>query len=125
MLFEKASRLKLLFNAGKGLVSTEDLWDLSLKELNAIAKTLNKELKETAEEDFLGEKSKEDTLTKLRFDIVLHILNTKKDEKKNREEAQERKAERERILSIIERKDNESLENMSKEDLLKKLDELG
>ncbi len=44
-MFEKASRLKLRIATAMGQLTVEDLWDLNLATLNAIAKGLNKQLK--------------------------------------------------------------------------------
>ena len=59
-MFEQASRSKFRFNSSQGLLTTEDLWDLPLTStryanLNDIAKELNRTLKATAEEDFVGQ----------------------------------------------------------------------
>lgn len=123
-MFDKATRLKLRFQSPKGYVSTEDLWDLSLQHLNTMAKALNKQLKESSEVDFLLEKSEEDARIKLQFDIVLHIMEVKKDEIKSREEATARKAEREKIKGILAKKQDDALEKLSEEELRKKLEEL-
>jgi len=123
-MFEKATRFKLRFRTEKGILNVEDLWDLSLNSLNFLAKGINKQLKDLAEEDFLGTESVEDTKLKLSFDIVLHILKTKKEEAENEKNAVKRKAEKEKILGIISKKQDSSLESMSVEDLQKKLNEL-
>lgn len=124
-MYKKAIRAKLRFPSNKGLLTTEDLWDLSLQELNAIAKRFNRELKQSEEEDFLKDSSVEDIKTKLSFDIVLDILNTKKEEDKARRDASKKKAEKEKILAVLEKKQEESLENLSEEELKAKLSELG
>lgn len=121
MLFEKASRIKLRFESGKGNLTVEDLWDLSLQQLNKLAKGLHKLIKEDVEEDFLEEKSSEDTILKLKFDIVLHILNVKKEEQKARKEATTKRAEKERLLGILERKQHEADENLTEEQLKEKI----
>jgi len=77
-MFEKASKIKLRFPSSKGMLTTEDLWDLSLQQLNGLAKDLNKKVKESAEHDFLEVKSDSDTITKLQFDIVIQVLTKKK-----------------------------------------------
>jgi tRNA U34 5-methylaminomethyl-2-thiouridine-forming methyltransferase MnmC len=123
-MFEKASRLKLRFASSKGYLATEDLWDLNLSQLNAMAKSLKKQLKESQEEDFLTEKSEEDSITELKFDLVLKILKTKLAEKKDRENKEANKLAKEKYLSILERKQNAELENMSKEEILQKIKEL-
>ena len=77
-MFEKASKIKLRFPSSKGMLTTEDLWDLNLQQLNSLAKDLNKKVKESAEHDFLEVKSDSDTITKLQFDIVIQVLTKKK-----------------------------------------------
>lgn len=44
-MFEKASRIKLRYSTNRGVLSVEDLWDLSLEQLDPIAINLNKSLK--------------------------------------------------------------------------------
>jgi len=123
-MFEKATRLKLRFDSVIGYLSVEDLWDLSLQQLNSLAKKINKQVKETKEEDFLEEISDEDAIFQLKFNIVLHVLETKKKELKEKKEESLRKEEREKILGILSKKQDAALEELSEKDLLKKLDEL-
>lgn len=125
MLFEKATRQKLRVATSKGNVSVEDLWDLSLTALNTIAVNLKKELKASEEESFLDVRSNSDITTKLRFDVVLYILNVKKEEKVAREAAAETKAKKEKLLGILAKKQDAALENMSAEELEKELKALG
>ena len=123
-MFRKASRTKLRFRTSKGYLSTEDLGDLTLQNLNSLAKSLKKKLREDDEEDFLEEKSEEDTATKLQFDIVLHVLETKKEENKARKDAVGKKAEKQKLMGALEKKQDKSLEDLSEEELIKKIDEL-
>lgn len=123
-MFVKASRMKLKIATNKGELRVDDLWDLSLADLNNVAKGIKRLLKRDAEEDFLDETSSEDEITKLKFDIVIHILNTKKEEKKQRELEVSKKAEREKILGLIAQKEEESLGKLSVEDLKAKLAQL-
>lgn len=124
MSFEKAARLKLRFNSSRGLLSVEDLWDLQLQELNSLAKALKKTLKEAEEEDFLEDVSAEDVITKIKFDLVLYILNTKKEENKARLMAKENKAKREKILELIASKQDEEQKGKSIEELQAELAKL-
>jgi hypothetical protein len=123
-MFEKAAKMKLRFPSSRGNLTVEDLWDFTLKDLNSIAKGLNKKIKSMDEEDFLEDISKEDGVIKLKFDIVLHVLNTKKEENKIKRDITVKKEKKEKILSIIEKKQDASLENMSEEELKKALEEL-
>lgn len=124
MLFERAARQKLRFQSPKGGVSAEDLWDITLPQLNKMAKALKKELRESEEEDFLQTRSAADVKTQLKFDIVLHVLNVKVAEQEAREARVARKEEKEKILGILARKQDTALENLSEAELEAKLNSL-
>ena len=115
-LFIKASRLKLRFNY-KGSQSVDDLWDLPLTALDSIFKDLNKKVKAQAEESLLNTRSKEDELTEMAIEIIKFVVATKQAENKAKVDAQERKQKIQRLLEIKDKKQNESLESMSLEDI--------
>ena len=122
-MFQKASRLKLRWNSSRGYLTVEDLWDLSLQNLNTLAKALKRELKATEEEDFLEEKSEADTIVKLKFDIVLEVLNIKKAEAKAAQDEVAIKQHNQKILAKISAKQDSELDNLTVaelESLLKK-----
>lgn len=118
-MFEKATRMKLRFETNRGFLTVEDLWDLSLTNLNNLAKQYKRALKAEAEEDFLDEKTEEDTITKLKFDLVISVLETKKAENKENLMAAETKAHNQKILGLIAQKQDEDLSKMSIEELQK------
>ena len=124
-MFEKASQIKLRINTTKGYLAVENLWDLSLKDLNILAKSLNRKLKELEEEDFLEDINNENDLIKLQFNIVYHILKEKKKADDNRRIEAELKVQREKILGILAKKQDSTLENLSEKELIKKLKDLG
>jgi hypothetical protein len=123
-MFEKAARLKLRFYSNRGALTAEDLWDMSLIELNIMAKAFNKELRAQEEEDFLETENKEVTATKLKFDLVLHVLRTRQVENKAASEAKIRKETKQKILAIIEKKRDGALEEKTEEELLEELKKL-
>ena len=116
-MFEKASRMKLRVITTRGAITTEDLWDLSLANLNGLAKNLNKQIKAAEEEDFLKEQGKAATELKLAFDITLHVLQTKKAEQEAREAASEKAEKKRKLLEILARKQDASLEGLTEEEL--------
>jgi hypothetical protein len=124
-MFDKATRTKLRFQTDRGQLCVEDVWDLNLTALNALAKSLNRKLKQDQEEDFLSTKTEADATDKLRFDIVVSILEVKKAEKVEKEQAADKKAKREVILGVLARKQNEAIEGKSVEELMKELEALG
>lgn len=122
-LFESATRSKMRFPF-KGIISVEDLWDLSLTNLDSIFKTLNAEAKKSEEESLLNTKSKEDEEISNKIEIVKYIVGVKLDEKKKREDAKKNAEMRQRLLEIKAKRQDAALENMSDEDLDKALAEL-
>jgi len=122
-MFEKASRMKLRFDF-RGSISVEDLWDLSLKELDGIFKNLNKSLKSQSEESLLDVKTPEDDIINLKVDIVKHIVMVKRMEAESSRTAIIRKQERDKIREILANKKDSDLLNKSPEELQKMLDDL-
>lgn len=124
-IFEFATRNKLRFPY-KGSISVEDLWDLSQKQLNEVYKILKKELKLVSEEESLMSLGEEDPYIELniKVEIVKHIFNVKKVEAQQREDAVIKAEKKQRILDILAKKQDDSLNNMSEEELIKMLDEL-
>ena len=122
-IFEYAVRNKVRFPF-KGLISAEDLWDLSVQNLDFIYKTLNKQIKESEEESLLSIKTNVDTELEVQIAIVKHIVSTKLAEQVAREKAAAKKAQKQKIMSIIATKEDEALQNSSVDDLKKMLDEL-
>ena len=123
-IFEYATREALRFPY-KGMQSVEDLWQLSVKELDSIYKTLNKQVKQSEEESLLSTKASVDTELEVQITIVKHIVSVKLAEKEAAEKASVKKAQKQKIMSIIATKENEELQNSSIDDLKKMLDELG
>lgn len=122
-IFEYAVRNKIRFPF-KGMISVEDLWDLSLTNLDSIYKTLNKQVKQSEEESLLSEKESVDTELEVQIAIIKYIVDVKKKEKEAKDKAAEKKAQKQKIMSIIASKENEALQNSSLEDLKKMLEEL-
>lgn len=122
-IFEYAVRNKVRFPF-KGMISVEDLWDLSLTNLDSIYKTLNKEIKQSEEESLLTTKTDVDTELEVQIAIVKYIVSVKLEEQEAREKAAAKKAQKQKIMSIIATKEDEALQNTSVEDLRKMLDEL-
>lgn len=123
-LFIKATREKMRFPY-KGQATVEDLWELTMTELDKIYKELNA-LKKAAQEDSLLEvKSVADEELDRQIEIVKHIFTVKQEEKKAAETARERKEQKQKIMAILANKQDEALHGKSIEELEKMLDELG
>lgn len=111
--FKLASQQKLRFQTNKGLLSVEQLWDLSLEDLDALAVSLETEHKESSKKSFIVKTSAKDKTAKLRFDVVLDVLNTKVEAEQAALAERERKANNEKIIGIIADKQDESLKGKS------------
>lgn len=118
-MYKEASKQKLRVQTKRGLLSIEQLWDLSLTELDALAVTLEEEYKDSKGKSFLDTKSKKDKNIKLQFDIVLDILNTKVEDKEANQKATETKEHNQKILGIIKKKQDTELAEKSIEELEK------
>lgn len=117
-IFEIAIRNKYRFPF-KGMISTEDLWDLSIQNLDNVFKTLNKERKQNDEESLLETKTEFDQEVENKIEIVKHIVSVKQAEAAARLLEKEQKTRNQKIMAIIERKQDEALENLSVEELAK------
>ena len=122
-LFEVATRGKFRFPF-KGMITTEDLWDLSLTNLDNIFKTLNSQAKQAKEESLLDTKSKEDEVLEKKIEIIKHIVSVKLAEKEAREKAFLNKEKRQKLMEIKAKRDEAALESISDEELNKMLSEL-
>ncbi len=122
-MFEVATRTKMRFPF-KGMISVEDLWDLSVQNLDNVFKTLNSQRKKAQEESLLNVKSSEDEALDVQIEIVKYIVNIKLEEQAARAKAAENRAKKQKIMALMAKKDDEAMENMSKEELQKLLDEL-
>ena len=102
-IFEYATRNKVSFPY-KGNVWVEDLWDLSVTELDKVFK--------------------KDEIVEVQITIVKHIVAVKLAEKEAKEKAAENKVKKQKIMAIMAARDEKALENASDEDLQKMLSEL-
>ena len=122
-IFEYAVENKLRFPY-KGNISTEDLYSLSVSDLDTIYKTLKREAKRNGEESLLATKSNDDVALDTKIEIVKYIVEKKLAQVEARKTAAANKAKKDKILSILEEKQDAALKNMSEEDLRKMLDTL-
>ena len=124
-LFVLASRKKFRYPY-KGSISTEDLWDLSVNALDEIFKSLNSEYKKEADlESLLTEKPAANALLEAKISIIRYIVKVKQQEAADKEAKAANKAQKDKILEIIAAKKDQELQDLSVEDLMKKLNELG
>ena len=122
-MFEFAIRNKVRFPY-KGLISVEDLYDLTTRELDSVFKTLNAQVKRSQEESLLTTKSKEDETLLVQIEIVKHIFDTKMTEAEAAQQNKERKEKKQKIMEIMAEKKDKALHDMSIEELQAMLEDL-
>lgn len=120
-LFENAARNKYRFQF-RGVLTTEDLWDLKVEQLDSIYKELNKKVKDVSEESLLNIKSSVDKETEDKIEIIKHIVAVKVAEADLKSQERNKREQKQKILEIIESKQNEELQNKSLEELKNMVD---
>lgn len=129
-LFEIATREKFRFASIKGELSVEQLWDVSLTsktgfDLDTIARTVNQELKETDTESFVQTTvSPKRELLQQKLDVVKHIIAHKVDKCIALQRAAEKAAEKQKLLQILESKQNAQLQELTIEEIQSRLQTL-
>jgi len=114
--FVNASRMKLRFNTKQGPLTVEDLWDLPLLTtqqnkacLDDIAMDLHTKLEKSATSSFVKDEVKKDPALQVAFDCVIYVITVKKDEAKTAAAKRTRAENRQKLMGIIEAKENENL----------------
>ena len=124
-IFEKASREQLRFTSVKGNLTTEDLWHLPLRSdtgrpnLNDIAKGLNKSIRENEEQDFVevpGRTGQTGT-DALGLEIVKKVIAVKQAEAAEASTMADRKAQKQKLLELLEQKRTAALGDLTMEEL--------
>ena len=118
-MFKQASKLKIRFQTNRGLLSTEQLWDLTLTDLSNAVKAVKKVLKKNDDDElsFLEDAKVVDVENQLRFDVLKDVYLTKKKDNEELRNAAEVKAHNQKILTLIAEKQDKELEGKSIEEL--------
>lgn len=121
-IFQYAAKHKLRFPY-RGSVSVEDLYDLSPEELDKIYKSLKRKEKDNDEESLLKSKKADIALT-VQIAIVKEIVEEKLAAVEKAKKKAESRQKRQRILEAIAKKDDDAMNNATKEELQGMLNEL-
>lgn len=129
-IFEYATRTKLRFASIRGELTIEQLWDVPLRSkddfnLNVVAKTTNKALKEISEESFVETtKTAEHTRRETALEVVKYVIETKIAEETAAEKRAANKKEKEKLLQILAEKQDGKLSELSEKELKKRIADL-
>lgn len=122
-IFETASRKKFRYPY-KGMITTEDLWDLNLEQLDIVFKALNKEAEGKKLPSLMANMDVLDAELFTKIEIVKFIFKVKEQEIENRKQAAANAAKRQMLLGALARRREKDIDAMSEEELLKALDEI-
>lgn len=127
-LFVKATREQWRFESNRGLLTTEQLWELPLSsksnfDLDNVAKTLSKKIKDLGEEASfvteradIGKNALEDQL-----ELVKSIISVKKAESAAMVLKKENADKKARIKEILSGRSEDALKSKTNEELLAEL----
>lgn len=115
-IFKYAAKKRLRFPY-KGFISVEDLFALDIEELNEVYKTLKKREKNSSEVSLIKERTDKDRELEVQIAIVEEIFADKTKAIDKAKKAAEKKAQTQKILEIMNKKQDEALENMPQEEL--------
>ena len=118
-MYKEASRLKIRYQTSRGLITVEQLWDLNINDLDALAILLEKEYKASGKKSFVVKTTKKNKLIKLMFDIVLDVLTTKVDEEDVKTSKYAKDIFNAKIDERIAKKQESDLDDLSIEELEK------
>lgn len=122
-IFEIATKQKFRFEF-RGVISVEDLWDLKLEQLDEIYKNLSAEIKKASEESLLKTRTRDQEIVETKIEIVKYIVNVKLKELEEKNQAIAKRKQKQKIMEILNEKENQDLKNKSSEELRAMLNDL-
>lgn len=115
-IFKNATKKKYRWNF-RGVCTVEDLWDLSVENLDIIYKALKKQQKEADGESLLTTVSKEDKVLAEKIEIIKAIVTDKLNAAEKAKNAAKKRRENQRILEIMADKQDAALRDKTLEEL--------
>lgn len=123
-MYKIASRKKLRIQTNRGMLSVEQLWDLSKEDIGELAKSIRKRINDQkgvtgdSELDFLKPAAQtEETIDELTFRILKDIYQTKQAEEDKAHRRATARENNRKILELIAKKQDEALEGKTIEEL--------
>jgi hypothetical protein len=129
-IFETATREKFRYPSTKGLLTTEQLWELPLTaksgfSLDDVAKAVNAELKAIDTESFVATETNPAKATlETKLAVVKHIIAIRLGEDQAAKAVAAKKLEKEKLLAVLGRKQDAVLENLTEAELLARINNL-
>ena len=126
-IFMKATRWKTRFQTPRhGQVSTEDLWDLPMEDLEKVAQNLNNKVEAGGHKSFFSEEapSGDHKENVFKLEVVKAVGAQRLEDKERAAKAAATRMEKQRLLDLLGKKQDEELEGLSKEELQQRIDAL-
>lgn len=126
-IFEYATRHKLRFASARGGLSTEQLWEVPLRssdgfDLNAIAKGVNRALKDVTEESFVETaKTAEHVRLETTLEVVKYVIEAKMDDEAAAKIRAANRIKKAKLLEILAEKQAGKLSDLSEKELRKQI----
>lgn len=127
-IFEYATRNRLRFASVRGELTVEQLWnDVPLRSrddfnLNVVAKSANKALKDISEESFVETaRTPEHTRREMALEVVKYVIEAKLADEAAAKKRADNKVERETLLKILEEKQTDKLSALSEKQLKERI----
>lgn len=129
-VFEYATRNKIRFASARGELSAEQLWDVPLRSadgfnLDAVAKTANKALRDATEESFVPTaRTPLHVRLETALDVVKRVIEIKVLDEAAAKRRAENKVKKEKLIAILAEKQDGKLSNLSEKELQRQIAEL-
>lgn len=125
-IYKEASKAGLRFSTSKGNLGTDDLWNLGLTDLDILAKSLAKEIKESENGSYIKKArvTPKEKLAQLAFDIVIDIMDTKQEDAEAKSNDKVKSDQKKKLLSLLAEKKDQELKDKTPEEIQKMIEEL-
>ena len=120
--FINAAMQKLRYQSPRGLLTTEDLFDLNLTNLDEVAKTIDKKLRDH-QVSFISSTPINEIET-LKLSVVLSVIEHTQEQLTNAKDASKRAERKSTILDALAEKEVDELKSKSAKELKRELKSL-
>jgi hypothetical protein len=123
-LFFNAVKNKYRYPSKRGNLTTEQLFDLSFESLDEIYSELTALLDQMPKKSLLAQRSNADEELREKVEVVEAVFVYKTDLRNKAKNMEAKRQQKQKLIDLLEKKKEKALENLSEEELLKKLAEL-
>lgn len=116
-IFKESTKKGLRYNSPKGNITTEQLWDLKLAELDQVAVSLDEQLEKSEKKSFIKKRTETDEVIDLQLKVVVDVIETKQADVLAKKTELDKKVHNEKIMALIQQKQENKLNDLSVEEL--------